>query len=145
MPKVEALEIYDKIIYGNMANGELFVPEREYDLLKAERDAAIRAISEEGRKRGEIEAERDRLFEIAYPDGPQADAAVPMSRYEPLLKSERKLRDRLVILEAEVERYKEDIKMLFRILGPAKPTCIGCAIEVEEALKVIKQAISGRR
>jgi len=48
-------------------------------------------------------------------------------------------------LEAEVERLTESMKILFRILGPAKPTCIGCATEVEEALKEIKQALSGGR
>lgn len=86
MESFEALEIYQKIIYGNLDNGEFFY-------LKSTVDAEIA-----------------QLMAIAYPDGPQADAAVPMSRYEPLLKSERELRDRLVILEAEVDRLKTAIK-----------------------------------
>lgn len=55
---------------------------------------------EEYYKKAEADAEIAKIMAIAYPDGPMADAAVPMSRYEPLLKSERELRDRLVILEA---------------------------------------------
>ena len=77
MESFEALEIYQKIIYGNLDNGEFFY-------LKSTVDAEIA-----------------QLMAIAYPDGPQADAAVPMSRYEPVLKSERKLRYKLSKLEAE--------------------------------------------
>jgi len=77
MQAFEALEIYQKIIYGNLDNGEFFY------------------------RKADVDAEIAKLMAIAYPDGPQADAAVPMSRYEPLLKSERKLRYKLAKLEIE--------------------------------------------
>ena len=77
MEGIEALEIYQKIIYGNISNGEFFY------------------------RKAAVDAEIAKLMAIAYPDGPQADAAVPMSRYEPLLKSERKLRYKLAKLEIE--------------------------------------------
>ena len=77
MESFEALEIYQKIIYGNISNGEFFY------------------------RKAAVDAEIAKLMAIAYPDGPQADAAVPMSRYEPLLKSEREIRDKLARLEIE--------------------------------------------
>lgn len=85
MESFEALEIYQKIIYGNLDNGEFFY-------LKSTVDAEIA-----------------QLMAIAYPDGPMADAAVAMSRYEPLLKSERELRDKLARLEAEAEHYRKTL------------------------------------
>ena len=77
METFEALEIYQKVIYGNISNGEFFY------------------------RKAEADAEISKIMKIAYPDGPMADAAVAMSRYEPLLKSERKLRYKLAKLKIE--------------------------------------------
>lgn len=43
-----------------------FYQEKDIDALMAERDAAITALGEEGRKRGEVEAERDSYRKMAF-------------------------------------------------------------------------------
>lgn len=138
MESFEALEIYQKVIYGNISNGEFFY------------------------RKAEADAEISKIMKIAYPDGPMADAAVAMSRYEPLLKSEREIRDKLARLEAEIERVKKsscDIKELKRVIaerdrlfeiaypdGPAADAAIPCSrfVEVRDERDRLKAELRDR-
>ena len=95
-------QIHDFIISSTDLRRQLSDLEQSEEFLTCKVNELTEALSE-------VTAERDRLFELAYPDGPESDAAIPCSRY-------RELEDRL----KRFENY------MFSVGAMQKPPCFCC-------------------